>query len=306
MKSAIIVGSNGQDGRLLFELLGKKGYTVIGISRDSDADITKKENVFDLIKTHKPDEIYYLAAYHNSSEDDYPENVKLFEKSYEVNVRALIYFLEAIRLSSPGTRIFYASSSHIFKGSNTEVQDESTPINPTCIYGITKSSGMFACRFYKNNYNIFASTGILYNHESSLRNEKFVSKKIIKGAINIKNKKQDKIFLGNLKAEIDWGYAPDYVDAMHRILNIEKPDEFIISTGQKHMVQDFVEIVFSYLDLDWRLYIKENSSIIKGQKVSLLGNPEKLMKMTGWRPSANFEQMIKILLEEESGNFQEN
>lgn len=309
MKKAIIVGYNGQDGRLLYEFLSRKGYGIIGIGKnkilcnnhvDVDSiDIANTMDVHTLINDFKPDEIYYLAAFHNSSEDKPLDDIELYHNSYSINVFSLLNFLEGMRKGSSGSKLFYAASSHIFGNATCEFQDESTPINPNSIYAITKAAGLFSCRYYRSKYSIFASVGILYNHESPLRNQKFVSKKIIQGAINIKNNTQKSLVLGDLKAEIDWGYAPDYVEAMHKILNCDSSDDFIIATGKKHTVLDFVKTTFEYLGMDWKLYVKEKPSLITRKKTTLIGNPTKLMTMTEWKPSVDFEQMIQMLIEEE-------
>lgn len=309
MKKATIVGANGQDGRFLYDLLSKKGYQLFGIVKNFRAntnsewikpiDISNVQNVFDCIREIQPDEIYYLGAVHNSSEDVLNKNIDLFKKSYNVHVSSLINFLEGIKEFSKKTKLFYAASSHIFGDAEKEPQDENTPVNPKNIYGITKAAGLFACRFYRDNYSMFVSAGILYNHESPLRKQGFVSRKIIRGAINIKNKKQDKLFLGDLTKEVDWGYAADYVDAFYRILQIEKPGDFIIATGMKHSVKEFVEIVFDYLELNWRDYVKEDRNIVKKKGISLVGNPGELKSKTGWHPTVDFKQMIKLLLIEE-------
>src|SRR3990172_959286 len=281
MRKAVIVGCNGQDGQLLYNLLLRKNYDIVGIGRGfirsntsyqfgCAVDIGNADEVFSLIGEFMPDEIYYLAAFHQSSEDEGMDTIELFRGSSQVNVLSLVNFLEGIRVLSPATRLFYAASSHIFKGTPSDMQDEITPVNPTCIYGITKASGLFTCRFYRNTYAVFASTGILYNHESSLRSDKFVSQKIIKGVVNIKNNRQEKLKLGDINAEVDWGYAPNYVEAMHNILNIGSPDDFVIATGQKHSVREFVRTAFDYLDLDWQRYVEEDPSIITKKKVALV------------------------------------
>ncbi|MBU4289016.1 MAG: GDP-mannose 4,6-dehydratase [Proteobacteria bacterium] len=308
MKKAIIVGCNGQDGKLLNSYLLKKDYKIVGIGKNitvcSDGfligpvDIKNSQEVFQLIKELKPNEIYYLAAFHHSSEANSIDNIDLFQQSFDVHVSALVNFLEGIKQYSSQTRIFYAASSHIFGEPGSEIQNEVTAINPNCFYGITKAAGLFLCRLYRNNYSIFASTGILYNHESSFRSEAFISKKIIISAINIKRKKQEKLTIGDLNAEIDWGYAPDYIDAMYRIINCEEPQDFIVATGEKHKVLDFVKTTFEYLDLDWRRYVEEDRSIITKKNYCRIGNPKKLMDKTGWKPSVDFREMIKLLLTE--------
>lgn len=310
MKKALIIGCNGQDGRLLYENLSRKGYYVTGISRPSSQcpagdwrmslDISDPQAVLDLIKRIVPDEIYYLAAFHHSSENmPTQDNGELFNKSYQVHVLSLINFLEGMRVYAKDSRLFYAASSHVFGNARIEPQDEQTPFDPKCIYGITKTAGIHTCRFYRNRDRLFVSTGILYNHESLYRKPIFVTKKIINSAIKIKNKQQDKLVLGNLNAEVDWGYAPDYVEAFARIVNASAPDDFVIATGKKHTVRDFVEITFGYLGLDWKKYVEEDKKIIAKSGVTLVGNPQKLMRATGWKPSVDFAEMIKLLLQGE-------
>jgi GDPmannose 4,6-dehydratase len=311
MKKALIIGASGQDGRLLKDLLVARGYAVLGIDRGdtshfgptTDAfqpvDIMQPEEVEATIARFQPDELYFFAAYHHSSEDQIGSDADLFRASYATHVTAYINVLEAVRKASPRTHIFYACSSHIFKGTPGKTQSEQTPINPLCVYGITKTAGYYTGRFYRNTHSLFVANGILYNHESSLRQDKFVSMKIIRGAVNIRNGRQDKLILGDLSAEIDWGYAPDYVDAFHRILNADRPDDFIVATGVKHQVRDFVSITFSALGLDWTKYIEERRSLIKKQNFTLVGNPAKLMAVTGWKPSVDFAGMIKLLLQAE-------
>lgn len=307
MKKALIIGCNGQDGRLLYESLSQKSYQVIGVARPSPhgpahdwrrpLDISDPRAVFDLIKKVVPDEIYYLAAFHHSSENmPTQDNGELFKNSFQVHVLSLVNFLEGMRMYAKDSKLFYAASSHVFGNAATEPQDERTPFDPKCVYGITKAAGVHTCRFYRNRDRLFVSTGILYNHESPYRKPIFVTKKIIEGAIKIKNKQQDKLVLGSLSAEVDWGYAPDYVDAFHRIVNAAAPDDFVVATGRKHSVRDFVEITFGYLGLDWKKYVEEDNKIIAKSGVTLVGNPQKLMRATGWEPSVDLKAMIKLLL----------
>ena len=312
MKKATIVGSNGQDGRLLCENLSRDNYNIIGIDQSlyqshagetcMTLDINDYQAVNDLIRTHLPDEIYYLAAFHHSSENlPSKENSKLFEKSFQIHVFGLVNFLEAMRIFAPDGRLFYAASSHVFGNTSIKLQTEETPFNPAGIYGITKAAGVNVCRFYRNQYRLFASTGILYNHESQYRQPIFVTAKIIEGAINIKKGIQKKLQLGNLDAEVDWGYAPDYIDAFRRILASEAPDDFIIATGEKHTVRDFVDITFGYLGLNWKEYVVEDPMIISKDGTVLIGNPQKLMQTTGWKPSVDLRGMIKLLLQSKGG-----
>ncbi len=306
MKKAIIIGSHGQDGQLLFDLLKRKNYSIIGIDRgETNIDITDKKEVFDLIKKIKPDEIYYLAAVHQSSQDKLIEDYQLFKSSYQINVFGLLNFLEAIKCFSPKSRIFYASSSLIFASTPTKIQNENTPFCPNSIYGITKLDGLLTCRLYRKQHGIFASVGILYNHESSLRQDNFLSQRIIRGAIAIQKHQSDRLTLGNLKVRVDWGYAPEYVEAMQQILNHSQPDEFIIATGKQHSVADFAKITFRYLHLNWEKYIKVNPDLITKEQSSLIGNNLKLFKATGWKPKIDLKEMIKIMLIQEGAKIYE-
>lgn len=313
MKRAIIVGSAGQDGQLLYDFLLKRKYEIVGIDKNKigcssgisfkKLDILKFEEVFNLVKKFQPREIYYLAAFHHSSENVPDKNLQLLQDSYNVHVGALANFLESIKISCPKARLFYAASSHIFGETKEKMQDEVTPVNPNCIYGITKAAGLALCKFYRSSYGIFSAVGILYNHESVLRAGHFVSRKIIQGAISIKHGKQKQLLIGDLSAVIDWGYAPDYVHAMYLILKHKTPEDFVIATGQPHTVLDFVEEAFECLDLDWKSYVKEDHRIVCKQNFFRIGNPRKLMKNTAWKPKVNFKEMIQILIDSETKKF---
>ncbi len=310
MSKAIIIGHTGQDGNYLWELLSAKNYELIGVSSNlvlsskegdlAPLDIKNFNQVETLVKNFRPDELYYLAAIHQSSSDKQMEEGELFQKSIDINSKAFVNFLEAARLHSGKTKLFYAASSHIFGETANPIQDETTPLNPNCIYGITKTMGIRACHFYRDNYNIFASVGIFYNHESPLRASKYVSKKIVETAIAIKLGLKDKLILGNLDQRVDWGYAPDYVDAAYRILQLNLPGDFIISSGTTHSIQDFTEEVFANLGLDWKRHVEINPNLItKKQKQNLTGNNRKLKNATGWENSVTFSGLIKILVNAE-------
>jgi GDPmannose 4,6-dehydratase len=314
MRRAIIVGATGQDGTFLYRLLEAKGYSVFGIGRsrvvtncrdwqDEPAiDISDFRQVSALVHKIQPDEIYHLAAVHHSSEDAIPDPVMLFGQSYTVNVTSLFNVLEAIRQFSPKTRLFYAASSHIFGRPDAEPQDENTRISPLNIYAVTKVTGLHLCRMYRTVHGIFASVGILYNHESPLRGEQFVSGKIARGAVRCKKDPSYRLVLGNLTGEVDWGYAPDYADAMHRIVNLPEADDFVIATGEKHTVEDFVRIAFETVGLDWRKYVTVREEIITRPAVAFVGNPAKLVMKTGWQRSVTFPGMVKLLVEAAGGN----
>lgn len=308
MSRALIIGVNGQDGRILYERLRDDGCTVLGIARGSvrstgacdcaGIDITDTRQVRTLVANWRPEQIYYLAACHHSSQDRIGDDaITLFEQSHAVHVRGLVHFLEAIRDTSPKTRLFYAASSLVFGEAATEVQDEQTPMNPRCTYGITKASGVNFCRFYRETHGVFAAAGILYNHESAYRQEKFVSQKIVRGAIKIANGQHEKLILGDFSMRIDWGYAPDFVDAMVKILALPEPDDFVVATGQAHTVREFVEIVFGRLGLDWRTHVEEDASVLWRKRRTLIGNASKLRTATGWKPSVTFAEMVERLLD---------
>lgn len=310
MKKAVIVGVNGQDGQLLCDLLKLKNYSIIGIDIDEiycthqtwnkKIDISNQHHVSDLILHVQPDEVYYLAAYHHSSEDDRGDSFQLINSSYKVNVFSYLNFLESIRKFSKKTRIFYAASSHIFGDPKDPVQDETTEFNPQSIYAITKLDGFLLSRYYRENYSIFSSVGILYNHESPLRNEKFVSKKIVKTAVGIKNNIKQELLMGDINVQIDWGYAGDYVMAMFKILNHTKPDEFVVASGKKVKLLDFVSIVFNHLGMDWRKYVRQDSTLLKRKSTSLLcGNPKKLMDLTGWYPEVDLNKLAILMVDYE-------
>ncbi|MCX6113048.1 MAG: GDP-mannose 4,6-dehydratase [Proteobacteria bacterium] len=309
MKTALIIGCNGQDGKITKDLLLNLNYSLVCVDKDyvqsygnsfSDkVDIENFESVSNLIRSIKFDEIYFLAAYHHSSQEREQDNLILLKNSYAVNVYSLFNFLEAIRLFSKDSRLFYASSSLIFAGTNEPIQNELTPFCPTCIYGITKLDGMMLCRLYREDHGVFASVGILYNHESIYRPEHFLSKKIIKTVLAIKHGNKEKLIIGDLNAEIDWGYANDYVDAFIKIMELNTADDFIVATGKANKVMDFIKITFDHLSLDWRKHVEEDKNILYRKRKTLVGDSSKLMDRTGWTPNTSFKQMIELLLKEE-------
>jgi len=296
--TALIIGAGGQDGRLLTQQLSTAGWNVKVWRRDRGDLLAHPTMTRDALIAANPEHIYYLAAYHHSSQDKAPEAGELFRASFATHVTGLLYVLETMRTEFPKARLFYAASSHCF-GSQppTPVQDESAPLNPDNVYGITKTAGVHACRFYREQHGLFASVGFLYNHESPYRGPEFVSTKIIRAAIDISRGKRDLLVLGDLSAQVDWGWAPDYVDAMTRILRVDGPGDFVIATGEPHTVQEFAQLAFAGVGLDWRDHVEENPAIITKGKLGLVGNPAKLKAATGWAPSVTFEQMIRKLLD---------
>ena len=307
MKKALIIGHTGQDGSLLTELLETKGYDVLGISstssystnqsiKDQSFNVLNYQEIEQLINSYQPTELYYLAAKHHSA-SNFERNKTLFNDSLDVNVKGLVNCLEAITNCSKHTRLFYASSSHIFGFPISKPQTEETPFDPSCIYGITKNTAMQACYHYRDQFGVYASIGIFYNHESALRASHFVSKKIVETAVAIKDGEKNSLILGDLNAPIDWGYAPDYMKAVHCILQLDKPDIFIISSGKQHTVKDFAEKTFKLLDLEWEKYVKVDTSLIgKKSRKNLLGDYTKLKKATAWQPETTFDEMINIMV----------
>lgn len=310
-KRSIIVGHTGQDGTLLMQDLQRRGDKIIGLSRtrslypndfpkNTIKDITNVEEVYKMVHLFQPHEIYYLAAYHTSSEASAVQH-KLhteFELAQSTHVTGLVNCLSAIVDESPTTRFFYASSSLIFSGENGEYQDELTPYDPQGFYGITKAQGIQLCREFRNRYNLFASTGILYNHESHLRTARFLSNKIIRTAMRIASGSNEKLEVGSLSSRVDWGYAKDYVLAFQKILLADNPDDFIVATGEAHTVEEFIQIVFDHFNLDMKQYVVENKSILTRTPPVKIGITDKLHKTTGWSPSMNYQDFVIQLIKD--------
>ena len=310
MKTAVIVGVKGQDGQFLLNYLINNNYSVFGfdinhtISTENQWEESLSINSFNevaqLIKKIKPNEIYYLAAFHHSSEDVISNEIELVNKSYEINVLSYVNFLESVRLYSKNTRLFYAASCHIFGDTKNSIQTENTDYDPQSIYAITKYSGLKLSEYYRNNFSVFAAVGILYNHESHLRTEKFVSMKIVKTAVEIKNKIKNELVIGNMDIEIDWGYAGDFVEAFVKILNCKAPENFIIATGRTYELKDFIKYVFDYLNLDWKKYVRLDDTLLL-RKINGIysGDYKKLLEITGWEPKINLKSLAERMVNEE-------
>lgn len=309
----IVVGHRGQDGTLLGHLLRSRGDVLTGLGRHGaenlsgqaapppQATLDDARSIEALVRHVNPTQVYYIAAHHRSSEKaGRPANVGAdIGAGMLVNVQGPIHFLDAIRRVAPACRFFYASTSVIFgQRSPEETQDETTQITPFCEYGLLKATGQLACQRYRREHGLFASVGILYNHESSLRTNTFLSRKVIDAAIRIREGGRDPLVIGSLDARTDWGYAPDFVDAFRRILDAPKPDDFIVATGVSHSVRDFVRIAFGRLGLDWEAHVRENPALLDRAPSCRIGNPAKLKAVTGWSPSVNFEQMINTIVDQ--------
>lgn len=312
---ALIIGSAGQDGRLLAEQLAGQGREVIACGREHvegdglaprQSDLNDAEWVVDLIAQARPAEVYYLAALHHSAEEVAGNDGALFAAMLEVNTQGLVNVLEAIRTHSPATRLFYAASSHVFGKPATSPQNEATPLNPITPYGISKAAGIFACRRYREAHGVFASVGILYNHESPLRQPQFLSAKITRAVAENSIGIRRELVLGDLDAIADWGYAPDYTRAMQLILASSAADDFVIATGIPHTVREFVKIAFSTVGLDYHLYVRTDPTLLQRDNGVLLGNSDRLQRATGWHPSITFETMVRKLVEHQLNTFKGN
>lgn len=298
---ALIIGANGQDGRLLNLLLESKNYEIYNVSSSSNTDFknylqfnlatSNFDELNNFILKIKPQEIYYVAAYHHSSIQSKSTNLDFINKSIQVNQLGFINIMELCKASLPLTKIIYTSSSLIFSGAKNQVQTEETTTEPRCIYSITKSAASEAAKYYRNEFNLFVSIGIMYNHESIYRKDYFLSKKIVTEVREIIDKKRDKIIIGSLTSETDWGYAPDYVEALWLILQQENPDNYIVASSNKHIVKDWFLVLSNYLNTNLLSYVEENPSLIQRKKPVLIGNNSKL-KAIGWKAKTSFEEMV--------------
>jgi GDPmannose 4,6-dehydratase len=307
MRRAVIVGANGQDGRILFDRCSKEcaalGLDVATVTQHLLADVAPShpvdlqnaQLVSALVERVVPDEIYYLAAHHHSSEEQPDETTEL-RKCTEVHMMGLVHILEGVREHAPRCRLFYAGSSQMFGQPTLTRQDETAPFSPRNAYAITKVAGAHICALYRERYAVHASVGILYNHESPLRGPRFVTQRIARGVWQAKRDPAYRLKLGSLAAVVDWGYAPDYVEAMIRIVAQAAPDDYVIATGEPHTVRDFVETAFDYLGLDWRAHVEEDPTLVKIAAATLVGDATKLRRQTGWKPTVTFNQMVKILV----------
>jgi GDPmannose 4,6-dehydratase len=309
---AIIVGHQGQDGRLLNLLLRRRGYDIVGVGRaglDKWGDVPdlapcfldQPQSILDTVRSFQPHEIYYVAAHHASSQTQ--ATVVDLHRDYQtgvtVNVCGLLHFLEAMRLHAPASRLFYASSSLIFGNDPRQTpQNETTPVAPEEPYGFLKCLAGEACKDYRRRHGEYASVGILFNHESHLRAPQFLSTKLVRAAVAASLGATEPLVVGNLDATVDWGYAPDYVDAFTRILALEQPDDFVVATGAAHSVRDFAAAAFGALELDWTKHVVQDVSVLARSRSGRVGDPSKLQRMTGWRPSLTFKDMVAALVKQ--------
>ena len=311
MKVALLSGVTGQSGSYLAELLLEKGYEVHGIIRRSSSintdridhifndlhlhygDLTDSNSLRSILSISKPDEVYNLGAMsHVGTSFKIPIYTAMATGLGALNM------LDAVR--DYGAKFYQASSSELFGKVQETPQKETTPFYPRSPYGAAKLFAYWSTVNYREAYNMHASNGILFNHESPRRGDTFVTKKIISALIRIMRGEQDKLILGNLDAKRDWGYAKDYVEAMWLMLQQEKPDDYVIATGETHSVREFLDEAFEYLGMDWRRYVKIDPKYYRPAEVDLLlGDASKAKRQLGWEPKVKFKELVRIMVDAE-------
>ncbi len=321
-KRALITGITGQDGSYLTELLLEKGYQVFGIVRRSSSfnterinhlyqdphepntrlrlfygDLNDSSSLNTILRRTEPEEIYNLGAQsHVRVSFDVPEYTG------EVTGLGTVRLLEAIRDTGIRPKFYQASSSELFGKARETPQTETTPFHPRSPYGCAKAYAYYITLNYRESYGLFAANGILFNHESERRGETFVSRKITRAATRIKLGLQKKLYLGNLEARRDWGYAKDYVEAMWLMLQAEEPDDFVISTGETHSVREFLDEAFGHLNLDWKEYVEIDPLYYRPAEVDmLLGDAAKAKRVLGWEPKVKFEALVRLMVDHDLG-----
>jgi len=314
-KKALITGILGQDGPYLAKLLLGKGYKVYGLMRRYsnptfenldylgitkqidfvEGDMTDESSLLHLVKTILPEEVYNLAA--QSFVGGSWSQAKL---TTEINSLGVLYMLNALKLFSPTTRFYQASTSEMFGlGSDNGFQDESTNFHPRSPYGISKVYAYWMTVNFRESYGLFTSNGILFNHESPLRGIQFVTRKITDAVAKIKLGKADKLYLGNMDARRDWGFAGDYVEAMHMMLQHDKPDDYVVGTGENHSVREFVKEAFAVVGIkDFEKYVSIDARFKRPAEVpNLKARPDKIKKALGWKPKVSFKELVKMMVD---------
>jgi GDPmannose 4,6-dehydratase len=315
LKTALITGITGQDGSYLAELLLEKGYRVVGLKRRTSTICTERlDHIFEhpkftmryfelndsgcmwrLLNEYKPDEIYNLAA-----QSHVRVSFEVPESTTDTIVMGTLRLLEAMRHIVPNARFYQASSSEMFGDNPESPQDESTALQPASPYACAKVYAHHLVRNYREAYGLHASSGILFNHESPRRGETFVTRKITLAAAKIKLGLQDKLYLGNLDAMRDWGFAGDYVKMMWLMLQQDEPDDYVIATGETHSVKEFLEVVFDHAGLDIEKYVDQDPRLFRPHEVPLLlGDATKAKNKLGWKPEIKFKELAIMMYEEE-------
>ncbi len=310
-KRALITGITGQDGSYLAELLLEKGYEVFGVVRRLSApndwridhlrdrvtlcpgDLLDQLSIIRLLEQHKPDEFYNLAAM-----SFVPASWDTPLLTGEFNSQGVTRVLDAIRTVNPRIRFYQASSSEMFGKVREIPQTEETPFYPRSPYGVSKVFGHYITVNYRESYDLFAVSGILFNHESPRRGLEFVTRKVTDGVARIKLGSADSLALGNLDAQRDWGFAGDYVRAMWLMLQQPKADDFVVATGISHSVRELVEIAFARVGLDWQKYVRTDPQFLRPAEVDqLIGNPAKAKRVLGWEPKVDFKQLVEMMVD---------
>ncbi len=311
MPTALITGITGQDGSYLAEFLLEKGYRVVGMVRRSSTvnfqriehiqdrvilvpgDLLDQMSLVDALQEYEPQEVYNLAA-----QSFVPTSWRQPVFTGEVTALGVTRMLEAIRIVNPKIRFYQASSSEMFGKVRESPQRETTPFYPRSPYGVAKVYGHWITVNYRESYGIFACSGILFNHESPRRGLEFVTRKVTYGAAKIKLGLANDLHLGNLDARRDWGYAGDYVRAMWLMLQQDKPDDYVVGTGETHSVRELCQVAFSYLDLDWEKYVVVDPRFYRPAEVDLLVSaPDKARRVLGWEPKVSFEELIHMMVD---------
>jgi GDPmannose 4,6-dehydratase len=311
VSTAIITGITGQDGSYLAEFLLEKGYDVIGVVRRTShdsyervehlidritvvaADLLDQHSLTTVVGDYKPDEVYNLAA-----QSFVPTSWSQPVLTGEFTALGVTRLMEAIRLAHPKARFYQASSSEMFGKVQATPQDESTPFYPRSPYGVAKVYGHWITVNYRESYDLYAVSGILFNHESPRRGLEFVTRKVSDGVARIKLGMADELRLGTLDAKRDWGFAGDYVDAMWRMLQQPEPEDYVVGTGIAHSVRDLVAIAFQHVGLDWEKYVKTDEQFMRPAEVeTLLANPAKAKRLLDWEPTVSFEGMVQEMVD---------
>jgi GDPmannose 4,6-dehydratase len=314
-RRALIFGVSGQDGGYLASLLLERGYAVHGTSRDRDivhltnlhalkvadrvtlhsASLTDFRSVLQVISEVAPDEIYNLAG-QSSVSLSFVEPVETLHGT----VIGTVNILESIRFLKREVRFYNAASSESFGNTGDTPADEETPFRPRSPYGVSKAAAFWSTANYRESYGLFACSGILFNHESPLRPARFVTQKVVQGAVDIAQKRAETLTLGNLEVARDWGWAPEYVDAMARILTRDEPEDFVIATGELNTLQDFVAATFDALGLDWTRHVVTEPGLLRPSDIARsVGDPGKARRLLGWQAETRMREVVKRLVEAE-------
>lgn len=311
VKRALVTGITGQDGSYLAEWLLQKGYEVFGMVRRSSADnlerirhllgritlstgdLLDQSSLISIVRAVQPDEVYNLGA-----QSFVPASWQQPIATTQYTALGVARILEAIRLERPQARFYQASSSEMFGKVQEIPQTETTPFYPRSPYGVAKVYGHYITLNYRESYDLFCVSGILFNHESPRRGKEFVTRRISDGVVRIKLGVQKELRLGNLDAHRDWGFAGDYVKAMWLMLQQKKPQDFVIATGKSHSVREFVDVAFRHVGLDWKKYVVVDKSLFRPAEVhQLRGNPAKAKRILKWQPKVTFRELVKMMVD---------